>query len=175
MAIAPWRLRLQPATFNGVLFYVDVNAKASGRRVAMHEFAKKDIPYAEDMGRKARKFTITGYAIQGPDNGYDYTIMRNALIAVLELEGPGTLVLPTGLVLPTDGQVQVESYVVTERRELGGYAEIDMSFFEAGVSPSTTPTADTQGNSIAAAQSSITSFQNSSDVTGLSYPSGSLG
>jgi prophage DNA circulation protein len=33
MAIPQWKLDLQPATYNGVMFHVDVNTRASGRRI----------------------------------------------------------------------------------------------------------------------------------------------
>ncbi|MCA1457709.1 DNA circularization N-terminal domain-containing protein [Bradyrhizobium sp. BRP22] len=31
------------------------------RRIVEHEFPKKELPYAEDMGRSAREFTVRGY------------------------------------------------------------------------------------------------------------------
>src|SRR5689334_22416343 len=127
MPIAPWRAELQPASFKGAGFHVDAGGKGSGRRNVLHEFPKKNVPYAEDMGRKARAFTVTAYVISGP-NTADYRAERDALEAALESEGPGILVLPTrGAV-----QVQVGPYTSTERRERGGYAEFEITFVEAG-------------------------------------------
>lgn len=137
MTIAPWRMRLQPASYNGVLFHVDLNARASGRRIALHEFPKKDIPYAEDMGRRAKRFTIAAYVI-----GPNFEDQRDALIEQFEAEGNGRLVLPTS----TDEKiVVVDSYSVTERRERGGYAELEINFIEAGQDISGIVQPDTQG------------------------------
>lgn len=135
MAIAPWRLTLQPASYNGAGFFMDVDAKNSGRRIALHEYPKRDIPYAEDMGRKAKRFTISGYCI-----GPDYEAARDALIQQLEALGNGNLVRPTTSMAEV---VTVDGYSVTERRERGGYALFEMTFVEAG--QNLTPLADTSG------------------------------
>lgn len=124
--ISPWKLRLVPASFNGVPFHVEVGAKVGGRRIALHEFPKKDQPYAEDMGRRAKRFTVAGYII-----GPNYTFERDDLIEQLEAEGAGELVLPTALGREAQ-PVNVEHYAVTERRERGGICEVEMSFVEAG-------------------------------------------
>lgn len=163
MPIAPWRLTLQPASYNGIGFHVDVESKRSGRRLVPHEFPKQDIPWTEDMGRRARRFTVNAYIVQGPSNGYNYEPNRDALIAQLELEGPGILVHPT---LGTDS-VEVDDYTVTERREQGGMAEFEIVFLEAGQAITTTPSTATQAASTSAAQSAITSFQGSSDIGDL--------
>lgn len=164
MPIAPWRQTLQPASYNGVGFYVDTDTKSGGRRLVPHEFPKRDTPYVEDMGRRVRHFVVTAYVIQGPSNGYDYQPGRDALIAQLETEGPGILVHPT---LGTD-VVEVDTYNVTERlSSAGGMAEFEISFLEAGSPIATTPVADTASASTAAAQNAITSFQGSSDITAL--------
>ena len=93
-----WRETLQQASFRNAPFFVEVGAKQSGRRTVLHEFPKSDIPYAEDMGRRARSFTVTGYLI-GP-NFFSGTFAgdRDALENALEdslSQGPGTLILPT--------------------------------------------------------------------------------
>jgi prophage DNA circulation protein len=161
--IAPWRAALAPASYNGVVFNVDIDEKSSGRRLVPHEFPKRDTPYTEDMGRRARHYTVMAYIIQGPENGYDYRPNRDALVAQLEAEGPGQLVHPT---LGTD-TVEVDTYRLTERRELGGMAEFEIVFIEAGSQISTTPITDTVSTAIAAATNAIMSFGQSSDITGL--------
>ncbi len=168
MPIPLWRQNLQPASFNGVGFKVDVDAKASGRRIGPHEFPKQDTPYAEDMGRRIRRVTVTAYIVSGPDQP-DYQSARDALVAVLEAEGAGLLIHPT---LGTD-TVVVDTYSVTESRERGGIAEFEITFVEAGTAVFTTPQADTQGVVNSTAQSSISSFQDSTDIT--SIPSSSTG
>jgi prophage DNA circulation protein len=109
--------------FRGAEFKVDANSRGSGRRAVVHEFPKRDKPYAEDMGRRARRFPITGYVI-----GPFYKEFRDDLMAALEAEGPGLLILPT----LGEYMVQVEQYTVRETRQAGGYAEFEMAFVEAG-------------------------------------------
>ena len=135
-SISPWRLNLQPASYNGAGFFVDVDAKASGRRIALHEYPKRDIPYAEDMGRRAKRFTITAYVI-----GPYYEDDRDALIAQLDALGNGVLVRPTTI---GDETVVVDTYSVTERRERGGSATFEIAFVEAGQNLSALAISDTQ-------------------------------
>lgn len=117
---------LQPASYNGVQFHVEANSRASGRRVSLHEFPKRSTPYAEDMGRKARRFSIVAYVI-----GQDFRQRRNDLISQLEAEGTGQLYLPTDQTFD-DKKVVVETYSVSERRTQGYYAEFEITFCEAG-------------------------------------------
>jgi prophage DNA circulation protein len=117
---------LVPAFFRMAPFHVDVNSRQSGRRTVLHEFPKRDTPYAEDMGRKARSFPVTGYVI-----GPDYQIFRELLVAALEMEGPGLLILPTLLQRDTI-LVQPRDYAVRETRQAGGMAEFEMNFVESG-------------------------------------------
>lgn len=123
MAVPLWKMQLVPASFRGAEFKIEVNSRASGRRVVLHEFPKRDQPYAEDMGRAARRFPVTGYVI-----GSDYKAQRDALIAALEAEGPGLLILPT----LGEQIVQPREYAVREQRQAGGMAEFEMTFVEAG-------------------------------------------
>jgi prophage DNA circulation protein len=123
-----WRARLLPASFRGAGFHVETNARASGRRIAMHEFPKRDDPYAEDMGRRARRHPVTAYIVQSVLNGFDYVPERDALIDALEAEGPGLLILPT----LGEYSVVCAGYNVAERRERGGYCEFEIDFLESG-------------------------------------------
>ena len=73
-----------PASFNGARFHCEANARESGRRIVEHQFPKKELPYAEDMGRAAREFTVRGYCIVFPyDSGEpllpDATIASRAM------------------------------------------------------------------------------------------------
>ena len=61
----------------------------------------------------------------------DYTVVRDALIAQLEAEGPGTLQLPT----QPSQQVVCPRYRVNEEERFGGYCTIDMTFQEYGLDP----------------------------------------
>jgi prophage DNA circulation protein len=133
-----WRDELLPASFRGALFHVEVGAKESGRRIAVHEFPKKDSPYAEDMGRRARLFTVRGYCIVFPADTdvelyqRDYRKARDRLIDELEQADPGVLQLPT--IAPM--MVTVPQYRWTEEERFGGYCTFDMTFVEFGYPPS---------------------------------------
>jgi len=128
---------------------VAAHSKENGRRIVLHEFPKKDLPYAEDMGRKAIEFTVHGYCIAFPRDTTiplyqrDYRIPRDLLIAELEKEGAGILQMPE---LPAMSVV-CPRYRVTHQEKLGGYCEFDMVFVEAGkvpFAPTVNSTADLQ-------------------------------
>jgi len=168
MAIPIWKLTLQPASFNGVLFHVEAGVRSGGRRLANHEYPKRETPFAEDMGRRQKQFVVVGYVI-----GPDYETRRDALMAQLDLEVNGPLILPTS----TDQKIVCcDRYSITERRERGGYAEFDMVFFEAGKDPSletisnTASTVRTTANAVTGGPSftsTATTFMNSSDITSI--------
>jgi prophage DNA circulation protein len=166
--VPPWRLNLQPASFNGVGFYVEVQNRAGGRRQAPHEFPKKDIGWTEDMGRRLRRWNVAAYLIYSPERMPDWQSQRDLLIAQLEAEGPGLLILPTGLQNMTDeppGQVVVDNYTFLERRERGGWCEFEINFIEAGQSPSTNVTTNTQATATSAAQNTLSAAQQSNDLS----------
>jgi prophage DNA circulation protein len=132
-----WRDALLPASFRGAFFHVEAGSKESGRRIVVHEFPKKDVPYSEDMGRRARQFSVRGYCITFPvetgvpNYSRDYRIARDNLIIALESsDGPGVLQLPT--IDPIT--VVNPQYRWTEEERLGGYCTFDMTFVEYGVS-----------------------------------------
>ncbi len=129
----PWRAALLPASFGGAR--VPRRSRRQSRRPAHrgHEYPKSDTPFAEDMGRKAAGWQITAYLI-GPD--YSTTATRSS---VCDSEGPFTLVHPTFGAM----QVHCGPYTASESRERGGYAHVDMPFFEAGQNPDARATTDT--------------------------------
>jgi prophage DNA circulation protein len=88
-----------------------------------HEYPERDLPYAEDLGRKARVFKITGLVI-----GPDYMAQRDALLAACEQPGPGTLVHPY------HGTMEVVCQACTYREETraGGRASFSFTFMGAG-------------------------------------------
>lgn len=141
----PWRAALQPASYAGYGFKVESGGQTGGRRLAVHEYPKRDTPYAEDMGRRAHRWPITGYCI-----GPDYLSDRDALIAALDAEGPSTLIHPT----LGDNQATCEAYSVTEVRERGGYCVFEMTFVEAGEDPGSAPADDTAAQASTAADKS---------------------
>jgi prophage DNA circulation protein len=137
---SPWRDALLPASYRNAHFHVEAGSKENGRRIVTHEFPKKELPYSEDMGRRAKSFTVRAYCICFPTtfNGtglelynIDYRVARDLLLGALETMGPGTLQLPT---LPAENVV-VTRYRLTEEERFGGYCVFDIEFAEFGVPP----------------------------------------
>ncbi|MBL3582631.1 DNA circularization protein [Oleidesulfovibrio alaskensis] len=120
---APWRSQLRQASFRGVGFYISGRDVASGRRVVTHEYPGRDTPYTEDMGRKARVWTIEGYVV-----GPDYMRGRDALQRACEAADAATLITPWS------GEVQVvcSECRLREENTQGGYAVFSLTFAEAG-------------------------------------------
>lgn len=119
-----WRDNLRPASFRGVPFRIDSASLIAGRRLARHEYPQRDMPYLEDMGRKAREYRIEAMIL-----GSDYMRGRDELIAALEAPGAGQLVHPYygTLQVVVSGDCEV-----SESTQHGGLASITIVFVEAG-------------------------------------------
>ena len=131
-----WRDELMIARFRTAEFHVESASMENGRRIVMHEFPKKELPYAEDMGRRAKEFTVRGYCIVYPFDSdelfqRDYRKPRDKLMEALETEGRGVLQLPTLKPMV----VVCEQYRITEEQKSGGYCAFDMKFNEFGYPP----------------------------------------
>lgn len=128
--MSDWVSRLRQASFRGIPFGVLDDAGVVGRRVAVHEYPGRDQPFAEDMGRAARRFSVRGFLVEQSAiyGGGDVIAQRLALEVAAEASGPGTLVHPT------KGRVSVQLLTceVNERTEEGGYYELRFEFIEAG-------------------------------------------
>ena len=143
---SPWRAALQQAQIGDAYFYCEANAIENGRRIVMHEFPKKNLPYAEDMGRRAFEFTVRGYCIQYPHDRVgndgpqlkqrDYRVARDILSAALSSGDPLPLRLPTGRGTMTNEMlVMCPRYRLTEEERAGGHCVFDMRFVELGAPP----------------------------------------
>ncbi|MBG3875494.1 phage tail protein, partial [Desulfovibrio oxamicus] len=120
---AAWRRSLRAASFRGVGFKVDASDRETGRRAVTHEFPGRDVPYTEDLGRKARSYAVEAYVL-----GPDYMPARDALLKACEDEGPGRLVTPwAGEVL-----VVCTGCRLRESKTDGGMATFSLTFSEAG-------------------------------------------
>src|SRR5579871_3815536 len=88
---------LQPASFRGVPFGVLTDTDTFGRRLALHEYPMRDKPWAEDLGKRARRFQIAGFLITDSlvYGGGDVIAQRDAMAAAVEAAGAGALVHPT--------------------------------------------------------------------------------
>lgn len=118
-----WRERLRPASFRGVPFQVDGHDADYGRRQVTHEYPQRDEPYTEDLGRKARTFSIDGYLI-----GADYDLDRDKLRAACELAGPGELVHP----YLGSMDVVCTGLKLRESTKEGRFCAVTITFTEAG-------------------------------------------
>ncbi len=118
-----WRNELRPGKFRDAEFQIRDANQEGGRRNALHEYPLRDIPYTEDLGRKARQFSLECVVL-----GRYYMAARDALIDALEQPGPGTLSHPYRGHL----QVIVSDYTVTESTQEGGVAAFAITFREAG-------------------------------------------
>lgn len=121
--MADLRLQLQPASFRGVPFHVNAAGVEAGRRVQVHEYPQRDKPWAEDLGRATRAFTVDAFVI-----GADYIQQANALISAAEQEGPGTLVHPWMGSL----QVTLKDLLRVNFDASLGQAVVSFSFVEPG-------------------------------------------
>lgn len=119
-----WRERYTPGgKFRDADFWVETDELEFGRRVVIHEFPLQDKPQPEDMGRRARKFSISIFVV-----GPDYDFARNRLIAAIEKPGPGVMTHPY---LGTMKVVVTEAKKTETTRE-GGMARFTLTCVEAG-------------------------------------------
>ncbi len=89
MAFRDWPRELQPASFGGASFYVEQDQIATGRRLVVHEFPLKDVPYIEDLGREANKIQVRAYVVSDRADREE-----RALRAACESGGAKRLSLP---------------------------------------------------------------------------------
>lgn len=146
---------LREASFRGARFEVDDVEASGGRRVVLHEYPLRDTPYSEDLGRRAREFSVRGYIVQG--RTYDYATARADLLKALEAYGPGELVHPWH----GEVRVVVDDYRLRESMERGGLLELDIRFREAGQLTNPTASADTARGVASAASSARQALKNS--------------
>ena len=118
-----WRDKLRPASWRGVKFTVLDSEAVVGRRGVVHEYPLRDVPWVEDMGRRARTYTLTAVLV-----GSGYMTRRDELIAALEQPGAGTLVHPYY------GEIKaaVTDCRLRESTAEGGMVTILLQFVEAG-------------------------------------------
>lgn len=118
-----WKDTLLPASFRGVGFEVLRTKDSGARAVAEHEYPYRDGAEVEDMGRKARRISITA-VVWGPA----YEAQLEKLIKALDERGPAELVHPVfGPV-----RVQAVSWDIPHEAERPDYAELALEFVVAG-------------------------------------------
>lgn len=119
-----WSRTLRRASYRGAAFYVDDEGlPKTGRRVAVHGYAKAEEHSTEDMGRLPREFRIKAYiASDSADSD------ARALMEVCSVAGAATLVLPYF----GSAQVRCTGCAPSRRKDRQGYVEFDLVFVEAG-------------------------------------------
>jgi prophage DNA circulation protein len=137
---------LIPASFRGVPFAVLDIAISTGRRVSVHEYPFRDTPWAEDLGKRARRISFSAFVI-----GDDVDFQAANLLNACEASGPGMLVHPAyGAAM-----WQFDEPVSTiQRWDKGRYVEFKLSFVEPGQVLYPTNGADTQAATSSSADNS---------------------
>ena len=143
-----WRESLLDASFRGVPFFISGHESEVGRRVQVHEYPLRDLPYTEDLGRLAQSFSVDAYVL-----GNDYMQVRDALLVAIEKAGAGPLVHPWLGQL----SVTVLRCRLRESTEEGGMARFAIEFIEAGDALYPDATAST-GAAVAAAADDATAL-----------------
>lgn len=119
-----WRDEYQQGSFRGAKFRSESHERQGGRRLGIHEMPSRNEPVIEDLGRRAREFSIDCHVI-----GADYRAARDALIDALDADGPGLLVHPWyGQIM-----VAVQDYTSAESTTEGGMCRFSISMIEAGM------------------------------------------
>lgn len=115
--------QLRPATFRGVKFSLVETQHTVGRRVVVHEYPQRDMPYTEDMGKATNELTVKGFI-----SGKDYIQRMNALEEKLAMPGAGELIHPWlgRLMVVPNGKANI-----TYSSSLL-YVEFELKFVEAG-------------------------------------------
>lgn len=121
-----WQDNILPASIGGVSLYVRDVQTSVGRRTSVKELPFRDQPAHEDLGRKARRYRVSGMVI-----GPDYMAQRDKLIELLESPGPYLFSHPwmgeVSVVLDDGG-----SFDVQESDGEGGWAKLSFSLVESG-------------------------------------------
>lgn len=150
-----WRDNYRAASFRGVPFFVESADSTHGRRQAVHEHAQRDVPYTEDLGRKAREFSVSGYLI-----GAEYQTQRDELIKACETAGPGVLVHP----YRGEMTVTCRGLGVSESSNEGGMCLVKLTFLESGEASYPSAKVDTV-NAISAKGNAVTAAAEKSFVS----------
>lgn len=132
-----FEVRRRVAKFRGIPIEILGSSRGGGRRLDVHEFGKREKPWAEDMGRAARSFSVRGIVI-----GSDHDLDGEKLEAAFEKNGPGELILPHRAPI----SVAVRSYQFEEPERETRLQRFDVEFVEAGVPAIPGARKNTSGN-----------------------------
>jgi prophage DNA circulation protein len=125
-----WPSTLWPASYMGVPFWVEDDGAEGGRRLAVTELPGVDWPDIEDLGNKVRPIDVQGYTL-----GDFSDAQMDALEAVCNSEGPGTLVMPAQGPL----MVHCESFKRGRKKPQAGKFTFSAKFILVGASSIASP------------------------------------
>lgn len=117
-----WKDNLLDASFRGVVFDCQATQDGAKRDIAQHEYPYQDGADLEDLGRKARQFTL-----QAVFFGDDYDTRLQAFMAVLDQPGAGELVHP---VYGSIKQAQLLDYQVEHSADEVDSCRVALQFAE---------------------------------------------
>jgi prophage DNA circulation protein len=121
---------LLPASFRGAPFAVVNDEMGGGRRQVVHQYPGRDEPWAEDLGRAARRWRFRGFIVDGDVlfAGGPIQLQRALLISALEKQGSGTLTHPTlGIV-----SASVLGFTIGADLGAGRMSSVEIEFVESG-------------------------------------------
>ena len=121
---------LRPASFRGVPFAVTAARIQVGRRTATHDYPNREVIWVEDLGRKGREISLSGFLVTDSliYGGGDVLDQQDALIAAAETKGPGKLVHPT----IGDLTVSCTGCSIAASFDTLGALMFELTFLEAG-------------------------------------------
>jgi prophage DNA circulation protein len=132
LRLGPWAWNLQPASWNGVPFFVQASSDQRGRRTAVHEYPYSDSVWVEDLGLGTHRIGIRGFLV-----GDDVYSQRDKMIRAAETSGPGNLVHPSLGTLT----VALVNFGFSERTERGRVIEVQFDFIETQTAAKATTSA----------------------------------
>ena len=118
-----WTAAFRRASFRGVPFWVDEDGPEGGRRVAVHEISGGNVPVVEDMGRIAKRFTVSAYVAS---DAADFEGL--ALERACDADGAAVLRLP----MDPSQLVFCEGCRRNRSKDKNGIVSYDLAFVTAG-------------------------------------------
>lgn len=146
-----WKDNMQRGSFRGVPFFVTKSDGQIGRRNVLNEYPQRDEAYIEDLGLKARVFTLDCFVL-----GDDYMAARDALEAAFEKPGTGELIHPWRGRMT----VSVTDCRPSESIDQGGRQSWSVTFTQAGKNTQPNIRPDTQSLVNTAANNAVLSVEN---------------
>lgn len=114
----------QKGSFRGLPFVTETHEGSGGRRLVVHEFPQSDDAVVEDMGRKAKRFSLNCHI-----RGKDFLSRANAFEDALDAGGDGTLIHPWRGSM----RVLVDDYSRSDSTVDGGIVTFSVQFVKSGL------------------------------------------